>query len=296
MTIEVFENKFKTLVDPAADITLLQGGFQFTEGPAWDIRNQWLVFSDIPANTKYRYSRAAGVEVYRQPSHFSNGHTIDREGRLVACEHQTRRVTREGKDGVEVLASTYQGKRLNSPNDVIVASDGAIIFSDPHYGLMDGLGGPGEQEQPCRGVYRLPPGASEPTLLADDFTTPNGLALSKDERTLYVDDTLCSHLRVFEVAEDWTLKNGRMFFEFPQNVDPGVPDGMRLDVEGNIFCTGPFGVLVFSPAGVVLGRINMPEVTANLTWAEADRRTLFMTASNGLYQLRTLVAGLHAGD
>jgi gluconolactonase len=217
--------------------------------------------------------------------------TIDPQGCLLACEHQARRVSREGPAGYEVLASHYRGKRLNSPNDVIVARDGSIIFSDPHYGLMEGLGGPGEQEQPCRGVYRLAPGATEPTLLVDDFITPNGLALTKDERTLYVDDTLASHLRAFDVGADWTLSNGRVVLEFPRDEDPGVPDGLKLDVDDNVFCTGPYGVWVISPRGAVLGRIHMPEVTANLNWGEADRGTLYLTASTGVYRLRTLTHG-----
>jgi gluconolactonase len=221
--------------------------------------------------------------------------TIDALGRLLVCEHQGRRVTREDLNGIEIVASQYRGKKLNSPNDIIVASDGSLIFSDPHYGLTEGMGGPGEQEQPCRGVYRLAPGATELTLLADDFVTPNGLALSLDERTLYVDDTLGMHLRVFDVSADWKLQHGRIFFEFPQGVDAGVTDGMKLDEFGNIYCTGPYGVWVFNPAGKVLGCIHMPEVTANLNWGEDDGHTLFMTASTGIYSLRTLARGRYIG-
>lgn len=291
MTIEVFEPEMKSLVNSAAPIECVANGFQFTEGPVWDPAKGCLYFSDIPVNMSYRYSGAAGVEVFRKPSHYSNGMTIDAQGRLLACEHQSRRVTREGADGIEVLASHYRGKRLNSPNDVIVAGDGSILFSDPHYGLMEGLGGPAEQEQSCRGVYRLAPGATEPTLLVDDFVAPNGLALTKDERTLYVDDTVKSHLRAFDVGADWTLSNGRVVLEFPRDEDPGVPDGMKMDANDNVYCTGPYGVWVISPGGVVLGRIHMPEVTANLNWGEGDRRTLFMTASTGVYRLRCLTGG-----
>jgi gluconolactonase len=292
--IEVFEPELKALLDPAAELTRLATGFQFTEGPIWDRSKNCLYFSDIPANTMYRYSKATEVEVQRKPSNNSNGMTIDQQGRLLACEHHTRRVTREGKDGIEVIAERFQDKRLNSPNDIIVATDGSILFSDPHYGLMEGLGGPGQQELPFRGVYRLAPGATELTLLVDDFSAPNGLALSKDERTLYVDDTIGMHLRVFDV-DGWKLKNGRILFEFPRDVDPGVPDGLKLDDQGNIYCTGPYGVWVLSPSGTTLGRIDMPEVTANLNWGEEDGHTLFLAASTSLYQLQTLVRGKYVG-
>jgi gluconolactonase len=143
-------------------------------------------------------------------------------------------------------------------------------------------------------VYRLAPGASELSLLVDDFSAPNGLALSKDERTLYVDDTIGMHLRAFDV-DHWKLKNGRVLFEFPHDVDPGVPDGLKLDDQGNIYCTGPFGVWVISSSGTALGRIDMPEVTANLNWGEDDGHTLFLAASTSLYQLRTLVRGKYVG-
>jgi gluconolactonase len=295
MTIQVFEPEMQKLIDPAAEATCLANGFMFTEGPVWDRRQGCVYFSDIPANTLYRYSKADGVSIKRKPSNNSNGMTLDAQGRLVVCEHRTRRVTRETAGVIETVAERYQGKRLNSPNDIIVASDGSILFSDPHYGLLDGLGGPAAQELPFRGVYRLAPGASEPTLLAGDFQAPNGLALSPDERSLYVDDTIGHHLRVFEVGDGWNLKNGRVLFDFPRGVHEGVPDGLKLDSAGNIYCTGPFGVWVIAPSGTALGRIDVPEVTANLNWGEQDGRTLFLTASTGLYQIRTLAQGKYIG-
>ena len=295
MCIEQHEPELKALIDPAAELECLSQGFQFTEGPVWDPAKRCLYFSDIPADTIYRYTKANGVEVYRTPSHFSNGLTIDHQGRLLTCEHRTRRVTREGIDGsVEVLAERYGGKRLNSPNDIIVTREGTLIFTDPHYGLMPGIGGPAEQELPFRGVYRLNPGATEPTLLADDFAAPNGLALTGDERKLYVDDTIRSHIRVFEVGDGWTLSGGRVFWEFPnEEVSglPGVPEGMKLDIHDNVFCTGPGGVWILSPSAVALGHIRMPEVTANLNWGEDDARTLYLTASTSLYQLRCITSG-----
>lgn len=289
MVLEVFEAEAKNLVDPNAVLERIADGFRFTEGPVWNVREQCLFFSDIPANTIYRYA-ASGVTVHRKPSNHSNGLTLDHAGRLLACEHQARRVSRTGPNGVETVVAHYQGKRLNSPNDLIVAKDGSILFSDPHYGLMDGLGGPGVQELAFRGVYRLAPGAQEPTLLADDFEAPNGLALTADGRRLYVDDSIRGHIRAFDVRDDWTVTGGAVFVEL-QGAEPGVPDGMKLDTAGNIYCTSSGGIWLCSPAGVVLGRIRTPEVAANLAWGDADGHTLYITASTGLYRLRCTVGG-----
>jgi gluconolactonase len=264
------------------------------EGPVWDEGGHCLYFSDIPENTIYRYTDAGGAEVYRRPSYFSNGLTLDAMGRLIACEHQARRVTRGHGDEVEVLAQRYRGDRLNSPNDVIVASDGSILFTDPPYGLREGLGGPAERELDFCGVYRLAPGSDELTLLVDDFETPNGLALTMDERRLYVDDTVRGHIRVFDVNEDWRLSGGEIFAELTGN-EPGAPDGMKLDVEDNIYCTGPGGVWIYTPDGVLLGRIRMPEVTANLNWGGEDGRSLYLTATTSLYRIRCLVGGCLPG-
>jgi gluconolactonase len=290
MLLEVYDAAAKNLIDSAATLEKLADGFLFTEGPIWNEAEQCLIFSDIPANTQYRYTNSDGAKVFRQPSHFSNGLTLDQAGRLLACEHQRRRVSRAGANGVETVVDRYQGKRLNSPNDLFVAPDGSIIFSDPHYGLMDGLGGPGEQELAFRGVYRIAPGANEPTLLADDFSAPNGLALSPDGRTLYVDDSIGGHIRAFAVQDDWSVKGGQVLVEL-KGEDPGVPDGMKLNVDGTIYCTGPGGVWLIAPTGIVLGRILMPEVTANLAWGDSDGCSLYMTASTGLYRLRCRVGG-----
>ena len=293
MIVEAFEPQMKKLIDPAAELEQLAGGFQFTEGPVWNRAQRCLYFSDIPTNTIHRYTAAEGAQVYRQPSHFSNGLTIDHEGRLLACEHRGRRVTREGKDGIEVVAERYQGKRLNSPNDIIVMRDGSLIFTDPHYGLLPiGLGGPAEAELSFRGVYRLSPGATELTLLADDFEAPNGLALSSDERRLYIDDSERWHVRVFDVRDDGSLAGGKVVLEHPKGVQEGAPDGLKLDAQDNVYCTGPGGVWVLSPGGAVLGRIHLPEITANLNWGEDDARSLFLTASTSVYRLRCLAHGM----
>ena len=289
--LEVLDAAVRQLIDPTAALERLADGFQFTEGPVWHPQESCLYFSDIPANTIYRYTDQTGAQVYRQPSHFSNGLTVDAAGRLLACEHRGRRVSRTVGDKVETVVSTYQGRRLNSPNDLFVAGDGSIYFTDPHYGLLDGLGGPAEQEQPCSGVYRIPPGAAEPVLLADDFAAPNGLALSPDGTRLYVSDTVRGHVRSFDVGADGRVGGGAPLVDLPADAE-GVPDGLKLDVAGNLYCTGPGGIWICAPTGAILGRIRMPEVTANLNWGDADRRTLYITASTGIYRLRTLVQGL----
>jgi gluconolactonase len=287
--LELYDEAVKELVDPAAELETVAGGFRFIEGPVWDRQASCLFFSDIPANTRYRYSAAGGVQVDGQPSHFSNGLTLDHEGRLLACEHQMRRVSRQGPAGIETVVDRYQGKRLNSPNDLIVARDGSILFTDPHYGLLEGLGGPAEAELSFRGVYRIPPGASEPTLLVDDFAAPNGLALSPDERRLYVDDTIRGHIRVFDVQQDWTLTGGEVLAELGVD-DTGVPDGMKVDRAGNLYCTGPGGIWLCAPSGTILGRIRTPEVAANVGWGD-DGNTLYIAASTTLYRLRCRIGG-----
>lgn len=290
MSVKVFEKEMERLVSPNATLVKLASGFQFTEGPVWHAEEHTLYFSDIPANTIFRYNKNTGTDIYRQPSHYANGLIIDAQGRLLACEHQTRRVTRTSDAGVEVITDRYQGKRLNSPNDLVIARDGSILFTDPLYGLREGLGGPGEQELNFQGLYRVPAGASEPVLLADDFEAPNGLAFSPDESHLYVDDTVRRHIRVFNVGEDYTLTGGEVLVEV-KGEGEGKPDGMKVDVEGHIYCTGPQGIWICTAQGDVLGRIQVPEKTSNLAWGSEGYRTLFITASTSIYQIPFIVSG-----
>jgi sugar lactone lactonase YvrE len=278
-------------VDPQAQVEQVASGFQFTEGPVWH-PDGYLLFSDIPASTIYRWMPGESqATVYRQPSGHSNGLTLDRQGRLVACEHD-RRVSRSQADGtVAAIATHYQGSRLNSPNDVVVHSDGSVYFTDPPYGL------PGQKEGKelgWNGVYRLAPDGTL-TLLDDSFERPNGLAFSPDEKTLYVDDSYKDHIRAFDVLPDGTLANGRVFADLSDPGAQGVPDGMKVDVLGNVFCTGPGGIWIVSPGGEKLGRIEVPETPANLAWGDADYKTLYITARTGLYRVRTLTGGKPAG-
>ncbi|MGK7921152.1 MAG: SMP-30/gluconolactonase/LRE family protein [Trichodesmium sp.] len=261
-------------------------GFKFTEGPVWHPEG-FLLFSDIPANTIYQWQPNQGVKVFRNPSGNANGNTLDLQGRLITGEHSNRRVSRTEKDGkIVTIVDEYQGKRLNSPNDLVVKSDGSIYFTDPPYGIKS------EQEQlGFYGVYKIAPDGKL-TLLVDDFVRPNGIALSADETKLYVNDSEKGHIRVFDIKSDGTLENGRVFGELKDPNKSGVPDGMKVDLQGNIYSTGPGGVWVFSASGKLLGIIAVPEKVANLAWGNDDYKTLYLTASKSLYRITLKVAGV----
>jgi gluconolactonase len=221
----------------------------------------------------------------------ANGNTWDREGRLLTCEHATSRVTRTQHDGtMEVLASHYNGKELNSPNDIVVHSSGAIYFTDPLSGRTATYGVERPQQLPFQGVYRFDPTTGTLTLLADDFVLPNGLCFGLDERQLFVNDTRRGHIRVFDVLANGTLRGGSVWAT-PGSTGEGAPDGMKIDQWGNLYCTGPGGIHVFDGEAVYLGMIRMPERVANFAWGDADGRTLYITASTSVYAIRTNVAG-----
>lgn len=276
--------KLTSLIE-AGEPEKVAGGFQFTEGPVWH-PDGYLLFSDIPASRIYQWRPGGEQTVWREGSGNSNGLTLDRQGRLIACEHGGRRVSRTEADGtVAALAERYRGGRLNSPNDVVVRSDGAIYFTDPPYGIE-----PAQREQPLNGVYRiLPDGEIE--LLADDFDRPNGLAFAADERTLYIGDSPRRHVRAFDVLADGRLANSRVLCDM-DHPQPGSPDGMKLDAAGHLYVAGATGVWVFEPDGTHLGVVTLPERPANLAWGDEDRQTLYVTARTSLYRIRTKVAGL----
>jgi gluconolactonase len=289
--------RFDRIVPTDARVEHLACGFTFTEGPLWT--GDSLLFSDIPNSRIVRWRMSlAGAELttFRCPSNLANGLTFDREGRLLACEGAARRLTRTEPDGrVITVAETYDGRRINSPNDVVVASDGSVYFSDPAWG--HGFANPygprvreADYALSFQGVFRLgSDGALAP--VADDFERPNGLAFSPDGRTLYVDDTRRFHIRAFDMRPDGTLTNSRVFAELRAD-EPGVPDGMKVDVEGNIYCTGPGGTWVVAPTGEILGRIITPEIPANVAWGETDWQTLYITARTGLYRVRLSIPGV----
>ncbi|MBS1254198.1 MAG: Gluconolactonase [Anaerolineales bacterium] len=295
MQVEVRDPRLHEIIDTDVELEKIATGFEFTEGPVWHPDGEFLIFSDIVGDTMFRWSEAEGVRVLHKPSHMANGNTFDREGRLLTCEHATSRVTRtlleNGEAGeVEVMVSHYAGKELNSPNDIVVKSDGGIYFTDPTSGRSEYYGVPREQELSFQGVYRLDPDTKSLTLLVDDFSRPNGLCFSLDEGRLFVNDTDRFHIRVFDVQSDGTLSNGRVWAE-TVGENAGVPDGMKIDQQGNLYSCGPGGIHLFDAAGTCLGVIQMPEHTANLAWGGESLRSLYITASSSLYRLRVRVPG-----
>jgi gluconolactonase len=269
-------------------------GFDFVEGPIWHPRERSLIFSDILGNSLYRWSEAAGLETLRRNSYMANGNAYDRRGRVVTCEHATSRLTRtdfaQGGE-LEVLASHFEVQQLNSPNDVVVKSNGAIYFTDPDSGRSAGFGVPRARELPFNGVYRLEPESGMITLLVDDFAKPNGLCFSQDESLLFVNDTIRQHIRVFDVLAEGEVGNGRLFAKLSGD-KPGVADGMKIDQAGNLYSCGPGGIHIFNQAGDSLGVIETPEFAANFVFGDDDLQTLYITASTSLYRLRVNVPGV----
>jgi sugar lactone lactonase YvrE len=254
-------------------------GFVFTEGPVWMLNGE-LLFTDIPKDTIFRADKTA----FRNPSGKANGLIVDLEGRLVACEHWNRRVSRTEKDGtIKTLAEIYDGKKFNSPNDACVRNDGTIFFTDPEYGLEGRT-----KEQPCAGVYALKPDGTV-KLLVSDFKGPNGIDLSPDQKTLYVNDSSASEVRAFDVADDATLSNGRVIARIAS------PDGMAVDEKGNIWTTGEGAVYVLSPKGDAIHVIKVPKTPANCAFGDADLKTLYITARDTVYKQRCTVAGQKPG-
>jgi gluconolactonase len=298
MTISVLSEKLRLLVDEDAEVEQIATGFTFTEGPIW-MADGSLHFSDMPGDKRRRWHPDEGVTVLRDPSNKCNGMTLDNDGNLIVCEHVTSSVVREHADGTrETLATHWGEKELNSPNDVIVARDGSIIFTDPTYGRMPGFGLEREQDLYFQGVYRIPAGGGDLQLLVDDFAQPNGLCFTADESLLYINDTDRAHIRVFDVGADHQLSNGRVFAENIGTADLAkgdLVDGMKLDEQGNVYVTGPEGVLAFSSVGEYLGTIKVPEPVGNLNWGDDDWKSLYIPASTSVYRVRMNVAGNRLG-
>jgi gluconolactonase len=297
VAVDVQSEKLRDLVDEGVEVEQLGSGFTFTEGPIWVSAGEYLLFSDMPGDTRRKWSQSGGVEVVASPSNKGNGMTLDAGGRLLVCEHVTSSVARIDASGTgegrEVIASHYQGKELNSPNDVVVRTDGSIYFTDPTYGRMPGFGLERDQDLDFQGVYRIPAGGGDLQLLADDYEQPNGLCFSPDESLLYINDTVRAHIRVYDVGSDGSISNGRSFAE---NVGTGslekmdLVDGMKCDERGNIWVTGPEGIWIFSADGEHLGVVKIPEPVGNLTFGGPGWKSLFVTASTGLYRVQTKVA------
>jgi gluconolactonase len=292
MNIEIRDERFRTVVGDDIALERLATGFIFTEGPVWHPHEKHLTFSDMPGDHMRRWTAAGGVKTFRKPSNKANGNTYDRAGRMLSCEHATSRVTRTEPDGtITVLATHYRDKELNSPNDIVVKSDGRIYFTDPTYGRMPHYGVERAVQLDFRGVYRVEEDGSGLTLLAGDFGQPNGLCFSRDEKRLFVNDTDRGHIRVFDVGADGLLAGGAVWAEVTGSGN-GAPDGMKLDRDGNLYCCGPGGLHVLSPNARSLGVIQTPEVVANFTWGDDDFRSIFLTASTSLYRVRTKTPGV----
>ena len=294
MANEVLHPAFRDLIDEHAPVLQLGSGFDFTEGPLWHPVDHYLLFSDMPADVRRRWDRQGVREVMR-PSNKGNGLTYDANLNLIVCEHVTSSVARFSPDGQRtVLASHYEGRELNSPNDVIVHSDGSIWFTDPWYGRMPVYGVERPRELGWQGVFRIPPGqvGGEPRLVVDryQFSMPNGLCFSPDEKLLYINDTEQANIRVFEVDPDGTLSHGRTFASgIKDTLKPGVPDGMKCDAGGNVWVTAPGGIWVYDPTGRLIGKVGVPELVANIHWGGEDWRTLFICATHSLYSIETKV-------
>jgi gluconolactonase len=292
--IEQFDPALDKIISASEPIKELASGFGGdlgpAEGPVWIKEGGYLLFSDIHNNKRMKYTPGQGVSVFLEPTNRANGLTRDLQGRVLACEHDTRRVTRRELDGsLTVIAASFQGRRFNRPNDVVVKSDGAIYFTDP--------GGPAVPEQwdlTHTGVYRVSPDLGTLTLLVSDFIVPNGLAFSPDESILYINDSRRGHIRAFDMAPNGTLakQTDRVFADL-RGADPGVPDGMKVDVTGNVFCGGSGGLYILDSTGKKLGRIvHGQPATTNLGFGGDDWKTLFFTSRVHLGSVNLKIAGI----
>lgn len=289
-TFEIYDDRFKALLLPESRLERLASGCIWSEGPV-EMADGSIVWSDIPNNRMLRWSEGEGLSTFRQPSNFSNGNYRDLQGRLLTCEHGGRRISRIEADGTVVtVVDNYHGKRLNSPNDLVVKSDGTLWFTDPSYGIMAGTkeGYPSPHELPGQFVYRFDPVSGELTTVATDFCMPNGLAFSPDEQRLYIADTSKSHdpygnhhVRVFDVVDGHKLTNGRLFLE----IEPGMVDGFRFDHNGYLYLTSADSIQVYTEARERLGKILVPEPIANCTFGGPQKNRLYITASSSLYAI-----------
>jgi gluconolactonase len=293
---EVIDPGFEWLVDVGAPLEILHTGMKWAEGPAYSRETGTLIFSDVPSDRMFAWSDVAGVEVFREPSAFANGNTFDGEGRLVTCEQGKRRISRLEKDGtVASLVSQYRGSRLNSPNDVVERSDGTLWFTDPTYGISsDEQGYLAESELAGCFVFRFDPRSGEVDVVAEDMVMPNGLAFSVDETVLYLTDSGATedpggphHIRAYDVVDGKRLSNSRVLVD----IDPGWPDGLRVDSEDRIWCSAGDGVRCFTSDGTALGLLCVPETVSNLAFGGPDLSRMFITATSSLYSVEVECMG-----
>ena len=299
MPIEQVAPECARLVDLDQEVEWLASGFGAdgsalglpwwpAEGPVWWQEGGYLLFSDIGQSKRLKWAPGEGVTLVATPTNEANGMTRDPQGRLIVCEHAAQRVTRLEPDGcITVVADRYQGKRLNRPNDIVVKSDGSIYFTDPFRPTYPNL------ELGFAGVYRVSPDLQTVTLLVDDYVGPNGLCFSPSERTLYINDSRVGLIKAFDVVDDGTIANGRLFCVL-KDERPGVPDGMKVDLDGNLYCTGPGGVWIIDPSGKHLGTIALREGkrATNIGWGGGDWKTLFITTFHELARIRMKISGV----
>ena len=294
---EIYSDESARILGSHPKLELLSNDFKFSEGVCWVEQGQFLVVSDFLNDRVMKWSEREGLTTYRQPAQTANGNAVDAEGRVISCLTRARAVVRYEHDGSQtVIADSYDGKKLTSPNDVVVKSDGSIWFTDPDYGwLVAEFGHSEPPEQHRNRVYRVAPDTLEVTIASEDFDKPNGICFSPDERTLYIGDTGMTHgafrphrLMAFDVEADGrTLSNPRLFAD----INPWVPDGFRCDVDGNVYVGAGDGVQVFNPAGEMLGKILTPEAVGNLSFGMSDKQTLFIGASSSLFAIKLQAAG-----
>jgi gluconolactonase len=318
-TIERLDPMLDLIVPARARLERVATGFTWTEGPVW-IQSGYLMFADIPSNSIRKWTPGAGMSTFMQPSGYkgsapyggpepgSNGMTLDRAGRLTVAGHAQQNVWRleqiDSKAEITIMADTYQGMRLNSPNDLVYKSDGSLYFTDPPYGLRTQKDDDPAKQLQVNGVYRIPsaadqkPGA-EPSraqlqLLIKDLPRPNGIAFSPDEKVLYVNNSEPKKIWMrYTVRRDGTVTDGMLFCDATSDTRPGAPDGMKVDQKGNLYSAGPGGVWIFSPAGKHLGTIDFPEKVANVAWGDTDYKTLYVTASSSIYRISLTIPGVH---
>jgi gluconolactonase len=292
----VNDKRFEQFMVPGESLRKLWTGAVWAEGPVYFAEGGYVLWSDIPNDRLMRWSAKDGASVHMKPCGYMNGHTRDLQGRLISCEHGNRRVSRQEKDGkVVTVVDRYRGKRLNSPNDVVVKSDGTVWFTDPPYGILsDREGHKSESELGKNYVFRFDPGSGDLRIVADDFDKPNGICFSPDEKQVYIADTGASHskegrhhIRVFDVVDGQKLSGGKVFAA----ISPGFADGLRVDSQGNVWTSAGDGIQVYSPRAELLGKALVPEVVANLTFGGPGKDTLFITATTSLYAIKVKARG-----
>lgn len=294
MTVDIQDQAFRDIVGDSVELEQLGTGFDFTEGPVWHPREKHLIFSDMPGDHMRKWTERDGITTFRRPAHMANGNVYDARGRLITCQHANSQVTRTELDGsITVLATHWNGKQLNSPNDIVVAADGSLYFTDPTYGRMKWYGVEREPELDFMGVFRIIPDTAsghKVEMVADDYGQPNGLCFTLDGRTLLVNDTERGHIRSHAVAADGSLSGGEVWAEVTGE-GPGGADGMKVDTAGNVYCTGPGALYVYNSDAKLLGSIRTPELVANFNFGDDDLRSIFMTATTSLYRVRVKVPG-----